>query len=311
MPYLRGWKTDTTGAALRILIETIVALFLAAAAAAQPAGSAYLGKPRPHGVPGRVVSLAPNLTEIVFAIGAGERLVGVTRFDDYPEQVKKLPRVGGFVDPSVEGIMALEPQLVICVPNPGGRDRLDVITRLGVPVLVLPSYTLDNIYGAIERLGVVFEKEEGARKLVAKMRARIAGIRTRVAGRPRPRVILVYGHRPLVVAGRGSFADTLLTIAGGQNLLGDSRVRYPSVPIEALIKLAPDVIIDASSGGKDAEMSTSEVRRGWSRWKVVPAVKNGRVHALNSSLFFRPGPRIVDGLARLSRILHPEPTADR
>jgi iron complex transport system substrate-binding protein len=294
-----------------VLFMSIVSLFLAATASAQPAEPAFLGKPRLHGSPERVVSLAPNLTEIVFAIGAGERLVGVTRFDDYPEHVKKLPKVGGFVDPSVEGIMALDPQLIICVPNPGGRDKLDVITRLGVPVLVLPSYTLDNIYKAIVRLGVVFNREKSAGILVADMKARIAAIRARVAGRPRPKVILIYGHRPLVAAGHGSFADTLLTIAGGDNLLGNSRVRYPSIPIEALIKMAPDVIIDASSGGKDAETTETEVREEWRRWKVVPAVKNGRVHALNSSLFFRPGPRIVEGLSSLAKILHPEPASDK
>lgn len=290
------------------LLIAIALCLMTSAVAAQPAGPAYLGAPRPQGVPKRVVSLAPNLTEIVFAIGAGERLVGVTRFDDYPEQVKKLPRVGGFVDPSVEGIMALAPQLVICAPNPGGRDKLDVITRLGVPVLVLPSYTLADIFKVIERLGVVLGRKEEAQKLAASMRTRIDLIKKRVEKLPRPRVILVYGHRPLVAAGRGSFGDSLLTIAGGRNVLADSRIRYPSLPMEALIKLAPDVVIDASSGGLDAETTRTEVQNMWRRWKILPAVKQGRVYALNSALFFRPGPRITESLSRLAALLHPENT---
>ena len=105
----------------------VIAFFACSAAWAQPKGPEYLGGKRPEGVPGRVVSLAPNLTEILFAIGAGERVVGVTTYDDYPEEVKKLPRVGGFIDPSVEAILALKPDLVICVPNPGGRNRMDAL----------------------------------------------------------------------------------------------------------------------------------------------------------------------------------------
>ncbi|MFC1654677.1 ABC transporter substrate-binding protein, partial [Myxococcota bacterium] len=283
----------------------VIALFACSAAWAQPKGPEYLGGKRPKGVPGRVVSLAPNLTEILFAIGAGERVVGVTTYDDYPEEVKKLPRVGGFIDPSVEAILALKPDLVICVPNPGGRNRMDALSRMGVPILVLPSYRMKDIFTVIRTLGNLFDRKEAAKKLIADMQARIDRIAKLVEDVRRPKVLLVYGHRPIMAAGKGSFGDTMLKLAGGENVIKDSGVRYPNVPMEEVIRLMPEVIIDASSSGTGAEMTRVEVEKVWGRWKVLPAVKNRRVYIFNSALWFRPGPRVAQGLEKLFLILHP------
>lgn len=290
---------------MRVASAIVLLMLLARMAAGQPAGPVYLGKSRPKAVPRKVVSLAPNLTEVLFALGVGERVVGVTTYDDYPEAVKKLPRVGGFIDPSLEAILALEPELVVCVPNSGGRNRMETLSRMGVPVLVLPSYRLEDIFQAIERLGEIFERKARARELVQDMRGRIDTVRERVRNASRPRVLLVYGHRPLVAAGRGSFADSLLEIAGGRNVLAESKARYPTVPMEEVIRLAPEVVIDASASGSGAEMTQAEVNQTWSRWKVLPAVKAGRVHIFDSALWFRPGPRVVQGLEKLAGILHP------
>lgn len=290
---------------MRLLAFSLV-LFTLAPAGAQPEGPVYLGEKRPGGVPRRVVSLAPNLTEILFALGAGDRIVGVTTYDDYPDEVKKLPRVGGFVDPSVEAILALEPDLVVCVPNPGGRDRMDALARMGVPVLVLPSYRLDDIFTVIWKLGDRFDRRESAGKLIADMRARIGRMAELVKAVRRPRVLLVYGHRPIMAAGEGSFGDAMLKLAGGENVLKASRVRYPSVPVEEVIRLMPEVIVDASSSGTGAEMTRAEVQEVWGRFKILPAVKNRRIHIFDSALWFRPGPRVVEGLFRLFSILHPD-----
>ena len=281
--------------------------FLACSAAwAQPRGPEYLEGKKPQGVPKRVVSLAPNLTEIIFAIGAGERVVGVTTYDDYPEEVKKLPRVGGFIDPSLEAILALKPDLVVCTPNPGGRNRMDALSRMGVPVLVLPSYRMKDIFTVITALGELFERRDSAKKLIDDMQARIAGVAEKVKKVRRPKVLLVYGHRPIMAAGKGSFGDGMLKLAGGENVLGDSKMRYPNVPMEEIIRLMPEVIIDASSSGTGAEMTREEVEKVWGRWKVLPAVKNRRIHIFNSALWFRPGPRVAQGLYKLFSILHPD-----
>lgn len=283
-----------------------IAFFVCSAAAAPPEGPLYLKGKKPEGIPKRVVSLAPNLTEIIFAIGAGDRVVGVTTYDDYPEEVKKLPRVGGFIDPSLEAILALKPDLVVCTPNPGGRNRMDALSRMGLPVLVLPSYGMKDIFTVIKALGELFKKQESAKELIDDMQGRIARVAELVKKVSRPKVLLVYGHRPIMAAGKGSFGDTMLKLAGGENVLGESKVRYPNVPMEEIIRLMPEVIIDASSSGTGAEMTREEVEKVWGRWKVLPAVKNRRIHIFNSALWFRPGPRVAQGLEKLFSILHPD-----
>jgi cobalamin transport system substrate-binding protein len=232
--------------------------------------------------------------------------VGVTRYDDYPEEVKKLPKVGGFLDPSLEAILALKPNLVVCVKNSGAKDRLEALARMQVPILVLPAYRMKDIYTSIRILGEVLQKSEAALKLIGDMQARVEKVEQKVKGLPRPAVLLVYGHRPLVAAGSDSFGDAMLALAGGENVLKKTKIRYPMVPMEQVIHLKPQVIIDASASGTGAEMTSAELEKKWKTWKIVPAIKNGRLHFFNSALWFRPGPRIVDGLEKLAEILHPK-----
>lgn len=270
-----------------------------------PPKPAFLGQTRPAGRIARVVSLAPNLTEILFALGAGDRVVGVTRYDDYPKAVESIPKVGGFLDPSLEAIMGLRPDLVVCVPNSGNRKRMETLIRLHVPVFVLPAHSLADVYAAIFELGRLLHREERARLLVDDMRTRINAVAVRSRLRKKPKVLMVYGHNPLVVAGPGSFADELMSLAGAENVLSGEGVRYPSLPLEMVIKLSPEVIIDASSSATGASVGLAQVERFWGRLKVVPAVKTGRVHLFDSALWFRPGPRLAEGLERLEALLHP------
>ncbi len=276
------------------------------AAAGPPGEPTFLGPARPKQPIKGLVSLAPNLTEIVFALGAGERVVGVTRYDDYPPQVEQLPEVGGFLDPSLEVIAGLKPDLVVCVPNSGNRERMRGLSRLSIPVLVLPAYAIDDVYRATAELGRWLDREPQAAELIAGMKRRAARVARRVAELKRPRVLLVYGHRPLVAAGPGSFADWMIRSAGAENAMSNAKVRYPKLPIEAVVALAPEVIVDASASGTGASMELAEVRAFWQRWKVIPAVRDGRIHQFDSALWFRPGPRLVEGLERLTVLLHPE-----
>ncbi|MBW1808294.1 MAG: cobalamin-binding protein [Deltaproteobacteria bacterium] len=291
---------------IRVAVTWLTVLLLSATAGAQPASELYLGKPRPTTVPQRVVSLAPNLTEILFAIEAGDKIVGVTRYDDFPEEVKKLPKIGGFLDPSLEAILALRPNLVVCVKNSGAKDRLEALARMGVPILVLPAYRMKDIYTSIRVLGEVFHKTDVAQSLIQTMKTRVKRVEQKVKGLPKPAVLLVYGHRPVVAAGSDSFGDAMLSLAGGENVLKKTKIRYPMVPMEQVIHLKPQVIIDASASGTGAEMTQSELEKTWKTWKIVPAIKTGRLHFFDSALWFRPGPRIVDGLEKLAEILHPE-----
>jgi iron complex transport system substrate-binding protein len=290
---------------VRLVIPWLLVFFACLARAEPPAVPAYLGQARPKAAPRRVVSLAPSLTEIVFALGAGERVVGVTRFDDYPPAVLALPRVGGFTDPSLEAILGLQPDLVLCVPNAGNRPAMEAVVRLGVPVLVLPAERFEDVFQAVDALGRELEVKPAAEALIARLRARVAEVEVRVAGRARPRVLLVYGHKPLVAAGPGTFADEMIRLAGGRNVLEVKGPSYPTLPMEEVLALAPEVILDAAMSGTGSEVSPEEARQAWSRWKVLPAVSAGRVHVVDSAVWFRPGPRIVDGLEQLEKLLHP------
>jgi ABC-type Fe3+-hydroxamate transport system, periplasmic component len=286
----------------------ILALLLLITGATESEQPYYLGNVGPRTNMQRVVSLAPSITEMLFALNVGDRVVGVTRFDDFPAEVKKLPIVGGYIDPSVEAIVALHPDLVVCVPNPGGRDRMEVLSRLGIPVLVMPERHLQDIFGNIRFLGKLLNKTSMAETLITAIKQRLQQVEVAVKGLEAPRALLVYGHKPLIAAGQGSFGDEMLHLAGGKNIVGNAVMLYPNLPMEEVIRLAPEVVIDASMSGSGAEISAPESTEFWNTWRVLPAVKNHHVYIFDSALWFRPGPRIAEGIEHLARLLHPKTT---
>lgn len=281
----------------------MIPLALTAFLLAEPVALSFLDGVEPRGEVRRVVSLAPNLTEIVFALGAGDRLVGITRYDDFPEEVKDIPRVGGFIDPSIEAIAALRPDLVLCVRSPGGRERLAVLPRLGIPVAVLPDGGLVDLYLNIRTLGGLLSRQAPANALDATIRLRIARVESRARGQAPLRTLMVYGHRPLVAAGRASFPGELLRVAGGENVLPEGGPAFPAIPLEVIISFAPEVIIDASGSGTGGEVSRKAAMEFWKRYPVIPAVRDGFVYAVESAGWFRLGPRLPEALDRLRSIL--------
>jgi iron complex transport system substrate-binding protein len=265
----------------------------------------FLGKTRPPEPIKRVVSLAPNLTEIVFALGAGNLVVGVTRYDDWPPEVKKLPKVGGFIDPSIEAIVELKPDLVVCVPNPGGKQRIEVLDRLGIAVLVLPDYNLQDLYAAIKDLGKILRLESRAEGLVEEIKNKLQSLSSRASSSSfRPRVLMVYGQQPLVAAGRGSFAQELLELAGAQNAAGNIDNRYPVLSLEQILEMQPDIIIDASAG--EGHGAHENALAFWKRWPQIEAVRRGKIFIFDSSLWLRTGPRLPLGLEKLLELVHPQ-----
>ncbi len=242
----------------------------------------------------RVVSLAPSATEILFALGAGDRVVGVTRYDDYPEAVTELPRVGGFIDPDPEAVIALAPDLVVAVRTSGGRARIDTLARLGVPVLVVPAESIDDLWVAIEAIGGAVGRADQATALAGRLRAALERIRRAHRDRPRLRVLLVVGHRPLVVAGRGTYLDGLLDYVAADNVVSAGGA-YPRLDLEATVALDPDAIVDVAMLRSDPGF--------WDRFGAVRAVRDGRVVPVDGDPLLRPGPRLPDGLAALARAL--------
>jgi len=252
------------------------------------------------GPPERVVSLAPSVTEAIYALGAGDRLVGACAQCDYPDAAKALPRVGGYLAPSVELVLAARPHLVVVVPSPGNREAVRALERAGVRVLVLHDRTLADLRAGIRALAGALATADAGERLVAAVDAGLEAVRARVAPRPRQRVLLVVGHRPLIVAGGATLQDELLGIAGGTNVAADAGTAWPPFSIEMVVARAPDVILDAAMGSEEGGQSLFRDLAG------VPAVAKGRIVPLDPDVIFRAGPRVPEAAAVLAAAIHPE-----
>jgi cobalamin transport system substrate-binding protein len=252
----------------------------------------------------RVVSLNPSLTEIVVALGALPVLVGV---DDYSARVEPevagLPRVGGLFDPSLEAIVALEPDLVVLVPSAQQRDLRARLEALGIEVLALENITLAQAIGSIETLGARVGRAAEARARVDAIRSAWRESQRASAARPHPRAVLVLQRDPLYLVGRGSFLDAMLQAAGAQNLAAAKfEDPYPRVAIEWLISAAPELILDASESAEPAA-------EYWKHWPSLPAVRRGRVAAVPAGIVTLPGPYLDRALQQLVRAVRASATA--
>lgn len=274
---------------LRVLGAAILVAWLAACG---PPPAATGGGPR-------IVSLAPSVTEILFALGAGSRLVGVCGHCNWPAEVERLPRVGGYLSPSVEAVLAVRPGLVIVVPSPGNREAVRAIERAGIPVLVVGDRTLANLRAAVRAIAAAIDQPARGEALVAKIDADLDAVRRRVASLPPQRVLLVVGHRPLIVAGGGTLQDELVRVAGGTNVAADVGQAFPQIATEIVVARAPDVILDAAMGTEEGG------RDLFAPLTSVPAVANGRVLAVAPDALFRAGPRVGEAAAALATAIHP------
>jgi iron complex transport system substrate-binding protein len=243
--------------------------------------------------PRRVVSLAPSLTEVVFLLGQEGKLVGVTRYCNYPLQARALPKVGGIADPDIERIVAAAPDLVLCTTDGNPREKVRVLEEMGIPCC--PAGPL-RIYAAIERVGALLGAGGRARRETAALRVR-AATASRATGDPAPVVLFTVSTSPVIAAGGGTFMDELLRLAGGKNAASSFSGRYPRLSVEDLLGARPDLIFVAAMEG--VERFSPEV----TRWKEVPAFRDGEVFSLDGDLVTRPGPRMVAALEEVSRAL--------
>ncbi len=236
--------------------------------------------------PRRIVSLAPNLTEIVFLLGRERMLVGVTRYCNHPPEAARLPRVGGIVDPDVERIVALAPDLVLCTTDGNPRERVRVLEEMGIPCFAVGPQDLAGVFGTIERIGLLLGVPEKGRKAAAGLRARAAGaFREKVD--PSPRVLFLVSTSPVIAAGNGTFLDEIVRLSGGTNAAAGFSGRYPRLSVEDLIAVGPDVILVAAMTGVE------RFSRDVTRWTEIPAFRDGEVVPLDGDLVTRPGPRMV------------------
>lgn len=249
----------------------------------------------------RIVSIVPSATEVLFALGAGDRVVGRSDYDDYPPAVTHLPSVGGMVNPSYEAIVALHPDALVGVQGPFNRSVIDRVQGMGVRVLFPKVESMAEVQTSIDLFAALVHREDAAQALHAHIAAGIAHVRSAVNGKARPRVLAVFSQHPLVVAGVGSWFDEILAIAGGQNVVPATGNHYPMASIEQVLSWAPDYVIDLTWHNDTGTLSDA-----WASYATLPAVRDHHFVRLTDPVMIRQGPRIAEAATVLGRALHPD-----
>jgi iron complex transport system substrate-binding protein len=262
--------------------------------------------------PQRIISAAPSITEMLYVLGLGDRVVGVTTFCHYPPEVRDKPKIGSYMKPNIETMLAMRPDLVVILNEHAGLG--DRIRNVGLNVLELENNSLDGIYQSLRELGRRCGVADTAEERIQEMRAALSEIKSRAGKTPRRSVMFIVGRTPgairdLVVVGRGSYLNELITIAGGRNLFGDSAAFYPKIGLEQLYAGRPEVIIDMgdmADTDRVTEVHKRSVTQLWRKYPMVPAVTAGLVYPVANDIFVVPGPRVVETASELLRMIHPE-----
>jgi cobalamin transport system substrate-binding protein len=253
--------------------------------------------------PRRIVTLAPSLTEIVYFLGLGERVVGVTQFSYYPPQAGKKPKVGSYVDLNVEKIISLSPDLVLGTKDGNQPTVVDLLERAGLPVFIVNPRNIRQVIDTVVTIGRLCGVSARATVLARNLSDEVDRIVGKTASLDKPVVFLQVNPKPIMSVNKHTFTHDLIRLAGGRNMTEDEPITYPRISLEEVIRNKPDVIIISSMarGGH-----FEQARQQWFKWVVIPAVRNNRVHVVDSDLIDRPSPRIIQGLAAVARLIHPE-----
>jgi iron complex transport system substrate-binding protein len=260
--------------------------------------------------PARIVSTSPSITETLFALGLGDKVVGVSAYCRFPPQVAKLPKVGSFLKPDAELIAGLRPDLVVVHEVGNGLDRR--LASLRIPFIVVERGTLASAYSSMRQIAAAAGVPERADVLVADVQRRLDAIRREGSARPKPRVLFIIGRRPgqladLIGIGPGSYINELIEIAGGINVMAIAgQPEYPRISMETVLRLNPDVIVDTvDMGDTDAERRERQPvnERLWSAYGMLTAVRTRQVHAATTDALVVPGPRVVEAAAWVAALL--------
>lgn len=261
----------------------------------------YLAKP-----PTRIISLAPSITEILFAIGLDDEIIGVTDFCNFPEKALSKPKVS-YTRPNIEVLVALEPQLVLAPPSFIRADVLAKLEQLKIPTFVLESKTVEGIFGHIQLLGRMVGRASEANAFAANLRKQVTALTKKVEGRPRPILLYVLNSDPLITVGPGSFIHHLIELAGGRNAAERANAPYPRLTMEEVLMQNPQILLFPI--GEYEGIPQAEQDR-WKRWTSLRAVQDGKLFQVQADLLNRPGPRVLEGLRHLISLLHPDVSLD-
>jgi iron complex transport system substrate-binding protein len=303
---------------MRVVLSVAGLLLLAALG-----GLVFLGRADPQGrspapqapgdadtQPRRIVSLSPSVTEILYALGLGDRVVGVSRYCKYPAEAQSKPQVGGYLDPSYEAIVALEPDLVVLRGE--NEQFVKSFRDLGLNLLRVNHDGVEGILDSMTAIGRRCGADAQAERMVADIQAHIHRITQRTANLDRPRVMVV-AERTLAsgkiqnvyVAGSNNFMNRMILLAGGKNACTETSAGFPVVSGEGIVRMNPQVIIDLLANARQAGLSAEEVVRDWQQLPDVDAVRSGRVYLVDDDYAFIPGPRFILLVEKLARLIHP------
>ncbi len=253
----------------------------------------------------RIVSLAPDLTEILFAIGLADEIVGVTLDSDYPPAAIEKPKVGTFWQPNIEAIVAAKPSLVITLAFAQQKNLADRLKRIGYKTLTVNIETINDLFEAMAKIGAAAGRQRQANEMAGNIRHKLEEISTLVGAQAKIRVLWVVQREPLRVAGRNTFVNEMIELAGGENAIGPTVHKYPPIGAEQVIAGRPEVIIEPDMGQRDLAAQRDAALRYWSKFKNVPAVANGRVYVIRGDTVSRLGPRLYEGTETIARCLRP------
>lgn len=253
--------------------------------------------------PFRVISLAPSVTEIVFEVGYGHRLVGATLYSNYPPVADKLTKVGSYVHLDLEKIVSLKPDLCIGIKDGNSLSVVNRLDRLGIPVYIINPQNISSVIKSVDRLGQILNRKTQSQKIIEGLNQRIKTVKKRLSGiQHRPDVFFQIGISPIIAAGTSTFINDLIDTAGGNNITQGPNP-YPKVSREEILHLQPDIIIMTSMVNEE---NINQLKARWAQWIQIPAVKNNRISILNADIFNRPSTRLVTGLEILARVIHPD-----
>jgi iron complex transport system substrate-binding protein len=260
--------------------------------------------------PARIVSMAPDLTEILFALGLEVRVAGVTRDSDYPPAALKKPKVGTFWQPNIEAVIAAKPDLVVTLAFDQQRDLARRLQRIGYNCLAVEIEKIDDLFRAIAAVGEAAGAREQAQALSDRMKAAIHSVQMATAGLPKVNVLWVVQREPLRVAGRDTFINEMIELAGGENAIGPTLHKYPPIGAEEVITARPEVIIEPDMLPGALDEQRRQALSYWSRYANLPAVVAGRIYVIEGDTVSRLGPRLHLGIEAIAKCLRPQPPGE-
>lgn len=253
----------------------------------------------------RIVSMAPSLTEILFALGLDEEIVGVTLFSDYPPAAAEKAKVGSFWQPNIEAVIAARPNLIMTLGFGQQKNLAERLKRVGYNCLAVNIETVNDLFTVIGEIGAAAGRQRQADELSSGLKEKLNALSSLVDALPKVRVLWIVQREPLRVAGRDTFVNEMIELAGGENAIGRTVHKYPPIGAEQVIACGADVIIEPSMGRDDLDAQRAGALRHWGKFRNLPAVTNGRIYVIRGDTVSRLGPRLYEGTETIARCLRP------